>query len=128
MTTIQCRLFAALLALPFIAACGSFGGGSFGSGAFGGNAAGTRTFDAPMARVKPAVVSTLASMGMRITSLDAQGARETIRAKKGASGVQIELESIGRASTRMRVAADGGPDESAGPKILEQTAKLLASG
>jgi hypothetical protein len=123
MTTILWKVLAALLAPLLIAGCGSIGGGPLG-----GTVASTRTFEAPMTRVKPAVVSTLASMGMRITSLDAQGARETIRAKKGASGVRVELESLGRASTRMRVAADGGPDESAGAKVLEQTAKLLASG
>ena len=40
------------------------------------------TFNAPIARVKPAFVSTLASMGMMITSIEVRGGREVMKARK----------------------------------------------
>ena len=90
-----------------------------------------RTFDAPIARVKPAAISTLAAMGMMITSLEARGTGEVIKAKKGASGVEIELERLSRTSTRMRVATSGGGllhDDATAAKIIQQTERLLAKG
>jgi hypothetical protein len=125
MTTLRVRGFLAMFAAACLAGCGSFGGGLFG-----GAPAGSRTLEAPVARVKPAVVSTLASMGMMITSLESRGTTETIHAKKGSSGVQVELESLGRTTTRVRVGADGrlDYDDAAGAKILEQTARVVSGG
>ena len=79
----------------------------------------TRTFNAPMARVKPAVISSLAGMGMRIESLEVRGGREILKARKANKSVEIELERLGRAATRMRVT---GSNQAA---ILRETGKLL---
>ena len=130
MTNILDRHLLAVVAAICLAGCGTPGGGNSGGGLLGSAPAASRTLEAPVARVKPAVVSTLASMGMMITALESRGDTETIRAKKGSSGVRIELNGLGRAGTRMRVGADGGLryDDAVGAKILEQTARLAGGG
>jgi len=77
-----------------------------------------------MQRVKPAFISTLASMGMMISSLEVRGGREVIKARKAGSAVEIELEPVSRTSTRARVAATSGSSENAAA-ILRQAEKLL---
>jgi hypothetical protein len=112
---------ALVLALSLLAGCGSFDGVR----PFGGGAGTTRTFDAPIARVKPAFVSTLAQMGMTISSIETRGKREVLKARKGSSRVELEMERLGASSTRVRV--DAGDGASAG-RIIRQAEKLLASG
>ena len=107
-----------LIALSLIVGCASLGG----------TTPSERTFEAPMARVKPAFVSTFASMGMMISSIDVRGGREIIKARKGGSEVEIELEALSRTSTRARVAARSGGllyDDEAAARILRQAEKLL---
>jgi len=108
----------ALLALALAAGCASIGGTS----------PSTRQFEAPMARVKPAFVSTLASMGMMISSLDARGGHEIIKARKAGSEVEIDLEPVGRTATRARIAAKSGGllyDEAAASRIIRQVERIL---
>ncbi len=68
----------------------------------------SRTYAAPMARVKPAMVSTLAGMGLRMTALEARAGREILKARKPGAEVEIELESVNRTSTKARVSASTG--------------------
>ena len=99
-----------------------------GCAPLGLDAPGSRTFNAPIARVKPAVISTLAKMGMRISSLELRGTREILRAKKTGSEVEIELEDVNRISTRARISARGGSlanDPATADRIYRQTEKLL---
>lgn len=108
----------ALLALILVTGCASLGS----------VAPSYRTFDAPMARVKPAFVSTLARMGMMISSLEVRGGREVIKARKAGSEVEIELEPVNRSATRVRIAVRTGGvlyDEAAASRIILQTEKLL---
>jgi len=87
-----------------------------------------RTFDAPLARVKPALISTLASMGMMISSLEVRGGREILKARKAGTEVEIELESVSRVATRARISARTGGllyDHGTASKIILQTDKLL---
>ena len=87
-----------------------------------------RTFDAPITRVKPAVIATLSGMGMRISSLEVRGGREVIKATKAGSEVEVALESVKPASTRARIAANTGGllyDDAAAARIVQQTEKRL---
>src|SRR5258706_9244906 len=77
-----------------------------------------RTFDAPVARVKPAMISTLASMGMMISSIERRGEREVLKARKADRSVEVEFERLGPASTRVRVT---GSD--AAGQIMRETEK-----
>jgi hypothetical protein len=91
----------------------------------------SRTFAAPMARVKPAFVTTLATMGMSISALEVRGGREILKARNASSEVEIELESVPHSSTRARVAARSGGllyDDVTATKILRQTEKILGGG
>jgi hypothetical protein len=99
----------AFLALILLAGCTSLGTAT----------PAYRTFNAPMARVKPAVISSLAGMGMRISSLEVRGGREILKARKADKSVEIEFERLGPASTRVRVT---GSDQAA---VLRETGKLL---
>ena len=87
-----------------------------------------RTFDAPMTRVKPAVIATLSGMGMMISSLEVRGGREVIKARKAGSEVEVALESVKPAHTRARIAANTGGlfyDGAAAANIAAQTEKRL---
>ena len=87
-----------------------------------------RTFDAPITRVKPAVIATLSGMGMRISSLEVRGGREVIKAQKAGSEVEVALENVKPAHTRARIAANTGGlfyDGAAAAKIAAQTEKRL---
>ena len=88
----------------------------------------TRTFAAPMARVKPAFVSTLASMGMSISGLDVRSGKEILRARSSSREVEIELEAVSRSATRARVAARSSGllyDDATALEILRQAERVL---
>ena len=107
-----------ILAVALIAGCASLGG----------TEPSTRQFSAPMSRVKPAFVSTLASMGMMITSLEARGGHEIIKAKKAGGEVEIDLEPVGRDLTRARVGAWSGGllyDDETAARVLRQAGQIL---
>ena len=90
-----------------------------GCSSLGVDTSSTRTFNAPMARVKPAMISTLAGMGMRIASLEVRGGREVLKARKADKSVEIEFERLGPAATRVRVT---GGNQAA---VLRETGKRL---
>lgn len=106
------RIFGALLVLALVAGCESLPPGFPGSGV-------TRTFAAPIARVKPAFVSTLTQMGLPISALEVRGKSEVIKSKKSDKSVEIEFERLGANSTRVRVS---GSDEA---RIMSETEKRL---
>jgi hypothetical protein len=88
----------------------------------------SRTFAAPMARVKPAFVTTLATMGMSISALEVRGRREILKARNASKEVEIELEAVSPSSTRARVAARSGGllyDDDTAMEILRQTGKIV---
>jgi hypothetical protein len=83
----------------------------------------TKTFELPIARVKPAFVSTLAQMGMPISAIETRGNNEVLKARKADKSVEIEFERLGPASTRVRVTGSG---ETAG-QVMRETEKRLAT-
>ena len=100
-----------------------------GCASIGGTAPTTKQFDAPMARVKPAFISTLSGMGMMISSLETRGGREVLKARRGSSEVEVELEAVSRTTTRAQVGARSGGllyDDEAAARILRQAEKNLA--
>jgi len=108
----------ALLALALLAGCSSMGGVMPSE----------RTFEAPMARVKPAFVSTFASMGMMISSIEVRSGREVLKARRGGNEVEVELEALSRTATRARVGARSGGllyDDDAAARIMQQAEKRL---
>ncbi len=110
--------FVCLIALSLIVGCASLGG----------TTPSERTFEAPMARVKPAFISTFASMGMMISAIEVRGGREVLKARKGNNEVEVELEPLSRTATRARVAARSGGllyDEAAATRVMRQAEKLL---
>ena len=113
----------ALLALTLLAGCASLDSAR----PIAGTAGTTRNFDAPIARVKPAFVSTLASMGMMISSLEVRGGHEVIKARKADSEVEIELEPTGRTATRARVAVKSGGllNDEVATRIIRQAERIL---
>ena len=123
--TIAMKKTLLVFVLCLIAGCASFDG----TGPFSGTAAGTRTFAAPIARVKPAAVSAIAQMGMSISSIETHGGREIVKARKAGSSIQVEFERLGPASTRMRAVLNAGSayDAAATTRFIQQTEKLLAA-
>lgn len=105
------------LTLSLAAGCASLPSSFPGSGL-------TKTFDAPIARVKPAFVSTLAQMGMPISAIETRGSNEVLKARKADKSVEIEFERLGPSSTRVRVTGSGGD---AG-QVMRETEKRLAAG
>ena len=110
-----------IIAVALLAGCASIGG----------TAPSTRQFNAPMARVKPAFISTLAGMGMSISALEVRGGREILKARKSGGEVEIELEAVSRTTTRAQVGARTGGllyDDAAAARILRQVEKHIAGG
>ena len=84
-----------------------------------------RTFNVPIAQVKPAFVSTLNQMGMPITAIEVRGKNEVVKAKKSDKSVEVEFERLGASSTRVRVS---GSDEATANQVMKVTEKRLAAG
>jgi hypothetical protein len=110
-------IFAFSLVLCVVAGCATSPPGFPGSGL-------TRTFEAPIARVKPAFVSTLAQIGLPVSAIEIRGGNEVLKAKKAGKSVEIEFERLGAASTRVRVT---GSSETAG-QVMRETERRLAAG
>lgn len=92
--------------------------------------AATKTFGLPMARVKSASVGALSQMRMRIDALSRSGRNELVRAASTGRSVEIELEPLGPAETRMRVAAKSGGllyDADLGSEVIRRTERELGS-
>lgn len=108
----------ALLAFAWLAGCASLE-----------NAASShRTFDAPLSRVKPAMISALAGMGMAISALEVRNGHEILKVRKAGSEVEIELEKVNRTATRARITARNGGllnDDATADRIFRQTEKFL---
>ncbi len=105
------RTIAAMLALALVAGCGSFPGLP-GSGL-------SKTFELPIARIKPAFVATLTQRGMPISAIETRGRNEVIKSRKADKSVEIEFERLTATSTRVRVS---GSDEA---QIMRETDKRL---
>jgi hypothetical protein len=84
-----------------------------------------KTFNVPIARVKPAFVSTLNQMGMPIAAIEVRGKSEVVKAKRGEKSVEIEIERLGASSTRVRV---NGSDEATAGQVMRDTEKRLTAG
>ena len=82
----------------------------------------TKTFELPIARVKPAFVATLTQRGMPISAIETRGKNDVIKSKKADKSVEIEFERLTATSTRVRVS---GSDEA---QIMRETEKRLGSG
>lgn len=78
-----------------------------------------RTFEAPIARVKPVFITTLTQMGMPISAIEVRGRNEVVKSKKAGKSVEIEFERLGASSTRVRVS---GSDED---RIMRETERRL---
>ena len=115
--------------LCLIAGCASFDGTGPGTGPFGGPTVTVKTFNAPISRVKPAVVSTVVQMGMSVSAIETRGGREVLKARKGTSSVQVEFERLGPSSTRIHAAVHSGAayDAAATSRFIQQTEKTLAA-
>jgi len=80
----------------------------------------TKTFDIPIARVKPAFVTTLTQMGMPISAIEVRGKNDVVKSRKADKSVEIEFERLGASSTRVRVT---GSDQAA---ILRETERRMS--
>jgi hypothetical protein len=115
-----------LLCVSLLAGCASSGGYSGGSWPIAASGS-SRTYESPIARVKPAFVSSLAQWGMRVTAIETRGGNEVVKARNANQSVEIEFERLGAASTRVRAAmrTNAGYDESATSKFLQQAGRLI---
>jgi hypothetical protein len=84
-----------------------------------------KTFNVPIARVKPAFVSTLNQMGMPIAAIEVRGKSEVVKAKRGERSVEVEIERLGASSTRVRV---NGSDDTTAGQVMRDTEKRLTAG
>jgi hypothetical protein len=84
----------------FLAGCDSLPTNMIGLGE-------NKTFEQPVARVRPAFVSTLAQMGLPIIAIESRGGNEVIKAGKGNRNVAIELERLSAVSTRVHINGSG---------------------
>ena len=88
-----------------------------------------KTFTTPQAQVKRATLGALQRMQVKVVKSERSGAIETIVGKAGDREIDIELEALTPAMTRMKVTAkqDGGilRDGATATEIILQTEKLV---
>jgi hypothetical protein len=90
-----------------------------------------KTFTAPQAQVKRASIGALHRMQIKVVKAKHDGTVETITARAADRDIEIELEAITPATTRMLVTArkDGGilQDGATATEIILQTEKYVGS-
>jgi hypothetical protein len=90
-----------------------------------------KTFTAPQAQVKRASIGALHRMQIKVVTAKRDGTMETITARAADRDIQIELEALTPATTRMLVTAkkDGGilQDSATATEIILQTEKYVGS-
>jgi hypothetical protein len=87
-----------------------------------------RTFTAPLEAVKSASLAAVDRMGLSLDSTSSFDAGETIYARAPNRDIEIELETITKQLTRLRVTAKGGGifyDNSTAVELVAQTEKQL---
>ncbi len=86
-----------------------------------------RTFTEPLPRVKKAAVASLNQMGFKIESVEKQEHGELIKAKAKERDIEVELEALSPATTRMTTTAKNGLiyDSATATEIILQTERLL---
>ena len=88
-----------------------------------------KTFTASQGQVKRASVGALHRMQIKVLDVKHDGSTETIRAKAADREIEIELEALTPATTRMLVTAkkDGGilRDGATATEVILQTEKLV---
>ena len=84
-----------------------------------------KTFNVPIARVKPAFVSTLNQMGLPIAAIEVRGKSEVVKAKRGERSVEVEIERLSASSTRVR---DHGSDDATANQVMRDTERRLSAG
>ena len=90
-----------------------------------------KTFTAPQAQVKQASIGALHRMQIKVTKAERDGSTEMIIARAADRDIEIELEALTPATTRMMVTAkkDGGilRDGATATEIILQTEKYVGS-
>jgi len=90
-----------------------------------------KTFTTPQAQVKRATLGALNRMQVKVVESKRKGSTEEIHAKAGDREIEIELEALTPATTRMSVTAkkDGGilRDGATATEVILQTERLVGS-
>lgn len=90
-----------------------------------------KTFTAPQAQVKRASIGALHRMQIKVLNAKRDGTTETITAHAADRNIEIELEALTPATTRMLVTArkDGGllQDGATATEIILQTERFVGS-
>src|SRR3954469_11719531 len=88
-----------------------------------------KTFSSPQKNVKQATYTAFNRMQIRVVNAKKSGATETIVAKAGDRDIEVELEALTPATTRMLVTAkkDGGilRDGATATEVILQTEKFV---
>jgi len=88
-----------------------------------------KTFTTPQAEVRRATMSALNRMQVKVTQSKRSGTTETILGRAGDRDIEVELEALTPATTRMTVTArkDAGllRDSATATEIILQTEKVL---
>ena len=91
----------------------------------------SKTFTTPEAQVKRAALGALHRMQVKVVDTKRNGTTETIRGKAGDRDIEIDLETLTPATTRMVVTAkkDGGilRDGATATEVILQTEKFVGS-
>jgi hypothetical protein len=88
-----------------------------------------KTFTTPQAQVKRATLGALHRMQVKVVEAKRDGSTERLKAKAGDRDIEIELEALTPATTRMVVTAkkDGGilRDGATATEVILQTEKIV---
>lgn len=86
-----------------------------------------RTFSEPLPKVKKAALASLKQMGFKVEGVEKKETGEVIKATAKDRQIEVELEAISPATTRMTATAKNGLvyDSATATEIILQTERLL---
>lgn len=86
-----------------------------------------RTFTEPLPKVKKASLASLSQMGFKIDTIEKRENGEIIKATAKDRNIEVELEALSPATTRMTATAKNGLiyDSATATEIILQTERLL---
>jgi hypothetical protein len=123
------RIIVLAIAAQSLAGCGAIAISALGGGTTAGisytlGGSVSRTFTAPLPRIRTAALAALQHMQLDVSSTGKVKIGEEIKAKSITRSINIELEEISSNATRMSVTAKSGvfqTDSATGAEILLQT-------
>ena len=125
------RALLCVAALGMLVACGALSPAQDGGVSYAPDGSVNRTFAFSLARVKTASLGAFGRMGIRHVGTQTTGSGEILKGRIRDRDIDLVLEPLGPAATRIRVRVRAGrldQDRATAAEVIVQTERLLGDG